>query len=164
MKFVSDGIIQVHYLPSVENIAEPTLAEIAGGVNLTPFLRSIDTPLEGSAVDAATAESAFNSTVRGTYGGQPVTGEFTRDKVKANDTAWNTLPFGTEGFFLVARRGGTGSNGALAATDEVDVFPIDVTGRNPVAYGRNELARFALQAAVPAPPEFDAVVSIGGGS
>lgn len=158
-KFVSDGIIQVHYVPTIADKTAPTLAEITAGEDLTPFLRSIDTPLEGNAVDAATAESAFNSTVRGTYGGQPVTGEFTRDNDPDDDTAWNTLPFGTEGYLVIARRGGTGTDGVLDTGDLVDVFPIDVTGRNPVAYGRNELARFSLQAAVPTPPEFDAEIA-----
>lgn len=157
-KFVSDGVIQLWYVAAIADPDAPSLAVVNAGVNLTPFLRSVDTPLEGSTVDAATAESAYNSTVRGTYGGQPVTGEFTRDDdpTGADDTAWNTLAFGTEGFFVIARRGGSGALGVLAAGDLVDVFPIDVTSRNPAAYGRNELARFALQAAVPTPPVFDA--------
>lgn len=157
-KFVSDGIIQLWYVATIADKTAPSLATVAAGVDLTPFMRSLDTPLEGSTVDAATAESPYNSTVRGTYGGQPVTGEFTRDDdpTGVNDTAWNTLPFGTEGFFVVARRGGSGTDGALAVGDLVDVFPIDITSRNPAAYGRNELARFMIQAAVPTPPEFDA--------
>lgn len=157
-KFVSDGVIQLWYVPTIADAEAPSLAIVNAGVNLTSFLRSLDTPLEGSVVDAATAESGFNSTVRGTYGGQPVTAEFTRDDDPTGvlDVAWNTLPFRTEGFFVVARRGGSGTEGVLAAGDLVDVFPIDVTSRNPAAYGRNELARFTVQAAVPEPPTFDA--------
>lgn len=157
-KYISDGIIQLHYIATddLADPSQPTLAEITGdGVDLTGFMRSLDTPLEGSTVDAATADSAYNSTVAGTYGGQPVSGEFVRDSVAANDTAWNTLPFRTQGYFIVARRGGTGTDGALAVGDLVDVFPIDVSSRNPVPYGRNELARFMMNAAVPTLPEFD---------
>lgn len=148
-------------MPTIADKTAPTLVEIAAGTDLTPFLRSIDTPLEGNTVDAATGESAYNSTVAGTYGGQPVTGEFTRDDdpTGADDTAWNTLPFRTQGYFVVARRGGSGVGGALAAGDAVDVFPIDVSSRTPAAYGRNELSRFMINAAVPTPPEFDAIVA-----
>lgn len=162
MKFVADGIIQVHYVADIANEAFPTLTEISGGTDLTAFLRSIDTPLEGNLVDAATADSAFNSTVRGTYGGQPVAAEFTRDSnpYGTGDTAWNLLPFGTTGFFVVARRGGSGTDGALQHGNKVDVFPIDVTARNPAPYGRNELSRFMVQAGVPTPPTFDAVVVV----
>lgn len=157
-KFVSDGIIQLHYVDDLDNKNAPALSEINAGVDLTGFMMSLDTPLEGSVVGAATADSAYNSTVAGTYGGQPVTGEFTRDQVIANDTAWTTLPFRTEGYFIVARRGGGGANNALQAGDKVDVFNIDVSSRNPVPYGRNELARFVLGAAVLTPPVFDATV------
>lgn len=157
-KYVSDGIIRLYYCADLDNTAAPALSEIAAGTELTSFMMSLDTPLEGSVVDAATADSAYNSTVAGTYGGQPVTGEFTRDQVQANDTAWNTLAFRTEGYLIIARRGGGGANNALQAGDKVDVFNIDVSSRNPVAYGRNELAKFALGAAVLTPPVFDATI------
>lgn len=157
-KYVSDGIIQTHLVVGLDDKDNPALSEIQGGTDLTEFMRSIDTPFEGSTVDAATADSGYNSTVAGTFGGQPVTAEFVRHLLYADDVAWTTLTFRLNAHLIVARRGGTGALGVLQAGDHVDVIPIDITSRNPAAYGRNELSRFMLTAAVPDEPVFDAVI------
>lgn len=158
-KYVSDGVIQVRYAASISNQAVPTAVEWGAGTDLTAYMRALDTPLEGSQVDAGTADSKYNSTVGGTYGGQPLTYEGTRDKTYASDNGWKTLPRGTTGFLLVARRGGTGASSALQAGDRIDVWPIEVTSRNPLPYGRNELARFSASMAVPTPPSEDVALA-----
>lgn len=159
MRFISDGVIQLRHASSVANPAAPTAAEWNAAEDLTGFMISLDTPLDGSAVDVSDASSKYNKTASGTYGGQPVTAEFYRDSNPANDTAWNDLPRGTGGYFLVARRGGSGVGGAVQAGDKIDVIPIDVITRNPTAYARNEAARFAVSAAVPDEPEEDVAVA-----
>lgn len=159
MKFIADGVIRLHYVPTIANTAAPTMAEIGAGVELTGFLRSLDTPLEGSTVDAATAESRYNKTVGGTYGGQPITGEFTRSNDYDDDDAWLALARETTGYFVVARRGGSGTDGAIAATDRVDVWSVEIISRNPSAYNRNTLETFTVTASVNEEPDEDVAVA-----
>lgn len=163
-KTILDGIAQIHYVQTIADPSAPELAEIEAGVDLSGFLRPGGdwSPMEGSTVDAATVDSAFNSTARGTFGGQPFQAVFTNDDDPDNDTAWNTLPRGTTGFFVVSFYEGTGTDGALAEGDVVNVYAIDVYTRKRNAYTRNELAVFTVDAAVTAEPNED--VLIGGGS
>lgn len=157
-KYVYDGIIQLWVVDDIDDPTSPALDEVEGGVNLTPFLRAVDTPLEGSTADAHTAETKFNATVSATYGGQPVSATFTRDKVYADDDAWTKLQFGYTGFWVIAWRGGTGVDNALEVGDRVDVWDIDVLSRNPVPYGKDVLAALTVQCATPTPPNQDVVL------
>lgn len=154
-RFIPDGKIKVHYVPTIANTSSPKMTEINAGTNLTPFLRGLSTPFEGSVVDVSDVSSAFNKTAAGTFGGQPVNAEFYRDDVAANDTAYNLLPRGTKGNIVISRRGGSGTDGAIATGDKVDVWPIEVITRMPADYRRNEPSGFAVQCAVPGVPAED---------
>ena len=109
-KTILDGIAQIHLVLSLTNPATPSLAQIEAGLDLSGYLRPGGdwSPIEGSTVDAATVDSAFNSTARGTFGGQPFSAIFTNDHEVANDDAWVALPRGTTGFFVVSFYGGSG--------------------------------------------------------
>ena len=159
-RFIPDGVLKVSYVATIADTSAPTATEITAGTDLTPFLRGLSTPLEGSTVDISDASSKYNKTAAGTYGGQMVTAEFYRDDDQANDTVWNLLPRGTEGYFVVARRGGSGTDGAIAASDYVDVWPIEVITRNPADYARNEPTGFAVSCAVPNEPAEDVTVAV----
>lgn len=155
-KSILDGVAQLHYVATIDPTA-PSVALIEAGVDLTPFLRPGGdwSPIEGSTVDAATADSAFNSTARGTFGGQPFSAMFTNDDDDANDLAWSTLPRGTTGFFVLSYYGGSGVDGALATGDVVSVYEIDVYTRKRAAYTRNEVAVFQVDCAVVSEPSED---------
>lgn len=159
-KTILDGVAQLHYVPTIADPSAPTLTEIQGGVDLSGFLRPGGdwSPIEGSTVDAATIDSAFNSTARGTYGGQPFAAVFTNDDTPGGDVAWNTLPRGTTGYFVVSFYGGSGPDGALAVGDIVNVYAIDVYTRKRSPYARNELAVFTVEAAVTEPPHEDVAI------
>lgn len=159
-RFIPDGVLKVRYVPTIVNKSAPSMAEINAGTDLTPFLRGLSTPLEGSTVDVSDASSKYNKTAAGTYGGQTVNGEFYRDDVAANDTAYSLLPRGTKGNFVIARRGGSGTGGAIATGDKVDVWPIEVITRNPADYTRNEPTGFTVSCAVPGEPAEDVATVI----
>lgn len=163
-RFIQDGVLQVHHVASIADPSAPTLTEVQAGTDITGFLRSLETPNEGSIVDAPAADSTFNETVRGTHGGQAITGEFYRDKGSTDgspgtDTAWDTLPRGTEGYLVIARFGGSGADGALAVGDIVDVWPVDVATRENLPYERNQPTRFRLQSGVPDQPNEDVALA-----
>lgn len=159
-RFIPDGTLRVSWVPTIASMAAPTLAEINAGDDITGFIRSLSTPLEGSVIDVSDASSKYNKTAPGTYGGQQVTAEFYRDDDQANDTVWNLLPRGTDGYLVVARRGGSGTGGAITSGDYVDVWHLQVITRNPADYSRNEPTGFTVSFAVPDEPEEDVTVAV----
>jgi hypothetical protein len=162
-RFIPDGFLRLVFVDG--QIDPPNVistSTVAGGTEASGFLRAMSTPLEGSIVDISDVLSRFNKTAAGTYGGQEVTFEFYRDDTQANDTMWNLLVRGTRCTAVVCRRGGSGTDGAIAAGDHVDVWPLEVITRNPADYARNEPTGFTVSCAVPIEPAEDVVV--GGGS
>lgn len=158
-RFIPDGTLKIRIVAAIASIAAPTAAEVAAGTDATPFLRSLSTPLEGSIVPIPDVSSKYNKTTSGTYGGQEVTAEFYRDSVFANDTLWTLLVRGLATHIVIARRGGTGTGGAIVATDRVDVWPVEVVTRNPSDYARNEPTGFTVTFAVPTEPTEDVAVA-----
>src|SRR5690606_5497812 len=142
-KTILDGVAQLHFVPTIADPSAPTLTEIQGGVDLSGFLRPGGdwSPIEGSTVDAATIDSAFNSTARGTYGGQPFAAVFTNDDTPGGDVAWNTLPRGNTGASVVSFCGGSGPDGAHAVGDHVNLDAIDGDAgkRSPTARNKHDV-------------------------
>lgn len=156
-RLIHDGEVRVTFAPTIADPNAPTVAEVETGATvMTPFIQTLDTPLDGDTVDASDLSSAYNVTAPGTFGGNPVTGTFHKDSVPANDTAYTTLPRLTTGFFVIRRFGGSGV--AIAISDPVEVWPINVITRNPSAMNRNTLQTFTLEAAVSSPPSLDVAV------
>ena len=148
---IGAGVFEIVYVSTITAAATPTPAEISAGVDLTGFLTDggFDSPLDGSVSDAADMGSAFNKTQLGTFGGQELTAEFFRDD--ASDTAWDTLPRGTTGWFVIGRLG-IATPGTFKVGDDVDIWPIAVASRNPVAVARAVTQRFMVSCAVPGVP------------
>lgn len=155
----STGNIQLWYLPTVANKAAPTAAEKAAGVNLTgELLRDgLSLPQSGNTIDVAGADSKYNATDAGTYGGDAVTASFFRDSVAADDDAWDTLPRGTRGYFLVARF--EGSDSSVGTGDRVEVWPIVVISRSNRDIEQDGAYRFDVTCGVPSEPDDDAVMA-----
>ena len=143
----SEGVLQLHLVTSIDDPSAPTIAEVEAGTDLSGFLvPSLSTPGGGQVIQSPDVGSSFTKTGAGTHGGQPYTAEFYRDDTA--DTAWDALPPGTTGFFVVARMGGSDTGDALQATDLVDVYAIEVADRSPTDVGENEHQRFVVTAAV----------------
>jgi hypothetical protein len=156
-RIIADGEVRLHWVPGAAGItdpAAPTVAELATGQDVTPFFSSFDTPLDGEATPAADLSSAFNKTVAGTFGGNVAVDSY-RESV--TDTAWGLWPRLTEGFFVIRRFGG--SDVAIVATDEVEVYKIRVVTRSPATLDRGSVQMFNISAAVQEEPELEAVVA-----
>lgn len=153
-----DGLLKVHWVPTIANTAAPTVAELAAGTDLTPFLTpaGINLPDEGTEADSSDLSSERDKSVPSTIGGNPEA-EFWRDDT--TDTAWTTLARGTSGYLLVAIFGGTGTDAALIATDTCDVWTVRVSSRNRVRPARGETQRFQSVFANAADPAEDSTVT-----
>jgi len=153
-RVIADGEVKVAWVATISNTSAPTTTEIAAGTELTGWLSSLDTPLDGDAVDSSDLSSAFNKSVAGTYGGG-VTATMYRDDT--TDTAYALFPRNTEGFMVIRRFGG--SDVAWASADDVEVWNLRVITESPSSMDRNNVQMFTVDFATIDEPVLDATVA-----
>lgn len=156
-RIIADGEVRIEWVPGESAIADPTAptsAEMATGQDVTQYLASLDTPLDGEAVPAPDLSSAYNKTVAGTFGGN-VSADGYRESV--SDTAWGLWPRATEGFMVIRRFGG--SDVAITSGDVVEVYKLRVITRTPATLDRGSVQMFTMEAAVQEEPELAATVA-----
>jgi len=134
----------------------PTEAEVAGATNLTPFLMSINASSQGNTVPTPSFDSLFETSIVGTSQAT-FTADFYRDDT--TDTAWTTLPRGTEGFFIISRFGGTGADQIPEAGDVVEVWPVNVVSRVAANMANNTVQTFTINCSVNIVPNEAATVA-----
>lgn len=159
---IYDGEIKVQWVPGLEGISDrtgPTTAEISAGTDITEFLQSLDTPLDGEAVPSMDLSSAYRKTVAGPFGGE-ITSVMYREDASEDDIAFPLFPRNTTGYFVIRRFGG--SDVAFADGQDVEVWPVRVITRSPVAAESAVVQAFTANFAGLDDPEMEAVV--GGGS
>ena len=154
-RLIADGEVRITFAPTVTDPAAPTVAQVeTAATDLTPFLSSLDTPLDGEAVPSSDLSDAFNKTVPGTFGGEMI-GELYRDDTA--DVAWTLLPRNTLGYVVIRRFGG--SDVAIVATDVVEVWPVRVITRSPSPLSRGAVQMFNVNMATLDSPSQDVVVA-----
>lgn len=157
------------------DLAAPTEDELDAAITMTHLIVSLNASAAGNAIPTPALDSLFDRSITGTSQGQ-FTGDFYRDDEAAKDIAWSQLPRAKEGFFFISRFGGSRTvtaADALGSTAErrhvpaegepLEVWPIRVTSRVGSALTSNTAQTFNLTAAVPEPPEEDAVCAAGAG-
>lgn len=144
------------FVPTVENLASPTQAEIEGAVNLTPYLLSINASSQGNTVPTPDISTLFETSVAGTVQAS-LSADFYRDDDV--DLAWTTLPRRTRGVFVISRFGGSGDDQEPVALDIVECWPILVVSRTNSNISNNTVMTFTVTGSIPEEPEESAVVS-----
>lgn len=127
--------------------------DIAGAVNLTGFLISINASSQGNVVPTPALDTLFETSIIGTSQAT-FTADFYRDSTA--DTAWTTLPRGTVGYFVVARFGTAGL--APIAGKTVEIWPVQIVSRTSAAVSNNTVQTFTVTASVPVEPNEASVV------
>jgi hypothetical protein len=160
-KFITAENAEVWWVPSISNTSAPTVTELNAGTRLSSFIRGgFQADFSSNLVDAAVITSAFNSTVAGTYGGgtNTITGLLYDD---TTNTAWNTLPRGTAGYFVVSLAGTANQSGASWATGNVatGVFPAEVVSRTFPDLTRDALVEFNVEYAITSAPVYGATAA-----
>ena len=140
----------------IVDISAPTAAEIAAGTDLTGFLISLNASSQGNTVPTPSFDTLFETSVPGTVSAQ-FSADFYRDD--ATDTAWDTLPRATTGFFVISRFGGSGTDNLPIAADEVEVWPVTVTSRTQQNMSSNQVQMFSVQCSIPVEPAEAAIVA-----
>jgi len=138
------------------NLDAPPAADVAGAVNLTPFVVSINASATGNTVPTPALDSLFETSVPGTSAAT-FQADFYRDD--EDDTAWETLIRGQKGVFYISRFGGEGANKMPIATNNVEVWPVIITSRSAAALSSNTAQTFTVTAAVTIEPAENATVA-----
>ncbi|MCB0966277.1 MAG: hypothetical protein KDB37_05530 [Ilumatobacter sp.] len=151
---VSDGILQVHWLPAVSSAAAPTVAEIAAGTDLTPYLTpdGVNFPLTQNMVDNFGIADTFDGQRIGTWGSSNPNLKMFRDDTDEADT-FEGIARGDEGFVLISRFG------APSATARVEVWPAQAGTPLPNPPARNENQSYTQGFAITSAPNLFAVVA-----
>lgn len=134
----------------------PTEAEVAAAVDLTGFTISLNASSRGNTVPTPSFDTLFETTASGTSAAT-FDADFYRDD--DTDTAWTTLPRGTDGFFIISRFGGTGAANLPESGDVVEVWPVSVTSRTMANMSSNTVLTFTASCAVTKEPNEAATVA-----
>jgi len=155
---VLDGRMNIWLVPTIPSIAAPVAATIAAGNAIEMLL----TP-EGMAGFESTTNWVNNSPLGGTFDTQlPGTISFGDMALEfkwqsGTDAMWTLLQFTYETNVVVRRRLTRAT--AIAATQQVEVYPITCGEYTPVPYERNSLARFRIPIGLRDQPNLRAVVA-----
>ncbi len=133
-----------------------TASEVSGATVVTPWLISLNATSQGNTVPTPSFDTLFETTIPGTVSAQ-FSADFYRDD--ENDLAWDTLPRGVTGYFLISRFGGSGTDNLPLAADEVEVWPVSVTSRTMQNMASNQVLMFSVTCSVPMEPNEAATIS-----
>jgi hypothetical protein len=140
----------------ITDLSAPTAAQVAACVDLTGFCISLNASARGNTVPTPAFDSLFETSTAGTSAAT-FDADFYRDD--EDDTAWETLPRGTRGTFIIARFGGTGTDNLPIAGDDVEVWTVMVTSRTMANMSSNTVLTFTASCSVNIEPAEDAVVA-----
>lgn len=143
-RVIANGLTKVLF-GTVADTQDPERSEIDDAEDLTGYMVSFDSSTEGNEVDTPDFENTFETSIPGTYSAS-VSAEFYRDD--DDDLAWETLPREAEGAFIVMRFGDEEG-------EPLEIWPVRITSRSPVALANNESQRFTVEAAVYEKPNED---------
>lgn len=146
-----DGNVKWYFAPAVADISAPTVAEITAAT-LIPKITNYDTPSSESEVDVSGVDDLYDTSVVGTAKAGPITLTIKRDDTDETDT-WDAFTFRDTGWLIKS------FNGAPAAADKVEVYPVQVGQKRPEGYARNTAQKFMVSFYVTSSPDLDAVVA-----
>ena len=155
-RWANDGMLRVHVVSSIANIAAPTVAEINAGTNISNFITKdgLTVPANQNNVPNASLAETFDSELPGSFGG---TLTMTGIRDNATDTFWDLVVYNTATHLVVRRGVATGT--AFAASQKVEVYPITWHEPIPLQTASNEQGRFTAAAPVRSQPNLKAVVA-----
>jgi hypothetical protein len=157
---IVDAMTRVYYVPTIANIAAPTVAELNAGTMLTTTL--IPAGLEGfenstAEVDNTSLASDFDTKLPGrkSFSG---TGLVLK-KQDGTDTIFNLLSVpNTNGYIVI--RDGVATATAWTIADKVEVHPIRTATHVMIGRGEaNSLLRYRIPTPITSQPNLKAVVA-----
>lgn len=148
----------IGFVPTLTNYQAVAATELASAVNLTGLTISINASARGNTVPTPSFDTLFETSVPGTNTAT-FDADFYRDDVEASDLAWTTLPRGTDGYFIISRFGGSGTDNKPATGDDVEIWPVSVTSRTMANMSNNTVLTFTVSCSVPKEPAEDVTLT-----
>lgn len=156
--YSNDGKIRIQWVAGTTlSTSAPSAATVSAGERLDPFVTKdgLTVPADQNNVDVAVLSDTFDAQVVGSFGGAiEMTG--TRNSVDADDDFWNLCVYGTVGFIVVRR--GLAAASAFAATQKVEVYPVQMHEPVPAQTGGNTVGQFTISMPVTSQPNLKAVM------
>lgn len=143
---------------TLAQMTAPPASAIAAAIDLTGFCISLNASSRGNTVPTPSFDSLFETSTTGTSAAT-FDADFYRDDAVDNDIAWDTLPRGQRGTFIIARYGGTGVDNKPIAGDTVELWPVEVSSRTMANMSSNTVLTFTASCAVHVEPNEDAIVA-----
>lgn len=162
---VHDGYYRVVWVDAIANQDAPTVAELNAGIDLecqiTPD--GLAREAEDESVDTSRLCSVFSTTQVGRTSFELSLTLVRLDEANltggaTQDEAYRTLTKGKRGFLVV--RDNLASETLWAASQDVEVYPVQCGTRSKATPAANELQTFTLPLMVTADPSLDAVVAV----
>jgi len=152
-RLVHEGNTLVYWITTIADINAPTVAEITAGTNLTSHITKdgVNFTTSGNRVDTPGIDATFDAQVAGSWGATGALKMF-RDDTDETDT-WDTFSQGLNGYVLIGRFG------SVAATEVVEVYPVEVVAVMPEASTANEAQKFSVEFAVTSTPDLTSTVA-----
>ena len=155
---VSDGRTTVWSVPTIANIAAPTVAEINAGTNLTDLITPdglIGFQPETADVDNTSLGSTYNTTLPGRIS---ISGMALRFKWQTGtDTVFNTMVYNYATNIVVRRRVAKAT--AATAAQLVQVYPVTCGETAPGDPAANELDKFDVPLKTSSQPNMRSVLA-----
>lgn len=156
------SVADIALIPACSDTTAPTVAEITAGDRLECYIvDSIDTPRSGRTTDISSLCERETYNIATTVENGDITATLWRE-FDGTDTAWtaldDTAATPVTQYLVVCRGGFSGTAGAPATGDNVDVYTVQVSSRSPEPPTKTEAQRFSVTLACLG-VEFDATVS-----
>jgi len=153
-EFFRRGLSEIHFCPTVSNLAAPSRAEVTAGTDLSPAVAALNGfNFKNSPIMTPKLSTTFTTQIPGEDTSDTSTIDFYDDD--ADDAMRSALVKGTEGFLVFFPYGDV--PGARA-----EVWPAISTGVSDQWTMANEAAKFQVSFAITDAPEQDAVVPAAG--
>ena len=155
-RYVHEGNTKVTVVATIADIDGPTVAELGAGTDISTLLTKdgLQTPDTQNMVDSAALSDTFDAQVVGSWGGGLTLTGFRDD---TDDDLWDLAVYGTNTHIVIRR--GLPWDTAWAASQKVEVYPVEFHEPVPSQTGANEQARFTLACAVTSQPAKRATVA-----
>jgi hypothetical protein len=154
--YSNDGKIRIQWVAGTTlSVSAPSAATVTAGTRLDQFVTKdgLTVPADQNNVDVAVLSDTFDAQVVGSFGGAI---EMTGVRNDTSDTFWDLCVYGTVGFIVVRR--GLASASAFAATQDVEVYPVQMHEPVPAQTGGNTVGQFTISLPVTSQPNLKAVM------
>ena len=147
-----DGQVKVSFVPTIANIAAPTVAELTAGTSLESRLTpdGLNITFDDSMIDNSALNSDYSTEAVG-RSKVSVELKYKAQEVGSTDPVKTALAHLAEGFLVVRR--GVVSSQAFAAADSVEVYPAQCGRPNPSTPAPNTIQTVTVKLGSTATPK-----------